>query len=55
MIDELLELSKGLFDKLDRASYARVNVDLQIALERASWEVLRMMTDLKETHERYGE
>lgn len=54
MIEELLEISKMLFDKVDEASYAKISLDMQIALEHMSFEILRMTQDLKNVYERVG-
>ena len=54
MIEELIDLSKILMDKLDSASHKNICVDMQIILERMSWEVLRMKTDLENSYERFG-
>jgi hypothetical protein len=55
MIDELIEMSKALMTKFDDASYANVCLDMQCALERMSWEMMRLTTDLRNVSERFGE
>ncbi len=55
MIEELIEMSKELMGKFDTASYSNVSLDMQCTLERMSWEMMRMTTDLRNVFERFGE